>query len=349
MSWLSDIFKQDAPPDPNQAAIAGAVADMENYPFEYQINSLAKMGGKATINGKLYDFTGLGDADTTAAMSDKMAQTLLDLQKQYGPDFIKQKLAELKAADPTGYAARQQLFDQIMADADASPDRPMNNRLQAMVQEELAKGGKLDSRQTEQVQQGVRGKQLRQGIFLGNAATSEEAGAVVSAGEAERTKRQQQGIGILNSGVLPEDVQYRQIQQSLSNLGNFTSGASPTNQFQSLSSASNGAVPFQTGATNQAQLNPNATQMGMGNALDLYSQQQNWANSQVNPWMAGISGGIAGYNLGQKAGWGNSGATGGATSSNAYGNYAISPSGAWSVNRTPGQQAQYDSIASQYQ
>ena len=309
MSWLSDIFKQDAPPDPNQAAIAGAVADMENYPFEYQINSLAKMGGKATINGKLYDFTGLGDADTTAAMSDKMAQTLLDLQKQYGPDFIKQKLAELKAADPTGYAARQQLFDQIMADADASPDRPMNNRLQAMVQEELAKGGKLDARQTEQVQQGVRGKQLRQGIFLGNAATSEEAGAVVGAGEAERTKRQQQGIGILNSGVLPEDVQYRQIQQSLSNLGNFTNGASPTNQFQSLSSASNGAVPFQTGAANQASLNPNATSNGMNDALSLYSQQQNWANSQVNPWMAGISGGIAGYNLGKKAGWGTNSGT----------------------------------------
>ena len=309
MSWLSDLFSKPEVPDPNAAAVAGAVADMENYPFEYQINSLAKMGGKATINGKVYDFTGLGDADTTAAMSDKMAQTLLDLQKQYGPDFIKQKLAELKAADPTGYAARQQLFDQIMADAEASPDRPMNNRLQAMVQEELAKGGKLDAKQTEQVQQGVRGKQLRQGIFLGNAATSEEAGAVVGAGEAERTKRQQQGIGILNSGVLPEDVQYRQIQQSLSNLGNFTNGASPTNQFQSLSSASNGAVPFQVGQGNQATLNPNAGANGMNDALSLYSQQQNWANSQVNPWMAGITGGVAGYNLANKAGWGTTNGT----------------------------------------
>lgn len=309
MSWLSEQFKQPDAPDPNQAAIQGMMADMENYPFEYQINSLAKMGGKATINGKVYDFTGLGDADTAAAMSDKMAQTLLDLQKQYGPDFIKQKLAELKVADPTGYAARQQLFDQIMADADASPDRPMNTRLQAMVQDELAKGGKLDARQTEQVQQGVRGKQLRSGIFLGNAATSEEANALVNAGEAERTKRQQQGIGILNSGVLPEDVQYRQIQQALSNLGNFTSGASPTNQFQSLSSASNGAVPFQVGQSNAAAINPNAGVNGMNNALSLYNQEQNWANSQVNPWMAGISGGIAGYNLGQKAGWGNQTAT----------------------------------------
>lgn len=306
MSWLSDLFKKPEVPDPNAAAVAGAVADMENYPFEYQINNLAKMGGRATINGKEYDFTGLGDADTAAAMSDKMAQTLLDLQKQYGPDFIKQKLAELKVADPTGYAARQQLFDQIMADAEASPDRPMNTRLQAMVQEELAKGGKLDARQTEQVQQGVRGKQLRNGIFLGNAATSEEVGALVNAGEAERTKRQQQGIGILNSGVLPEDVKFRQIQQALSNLGNFTNGASPTAQFNSLSSASNGAVPFQTGATNPAQLNPNATQMGMSNALDLYSQNQNWANSHLNPFLAGISGGVAGYNLANKAGWGTS-------------------------------------------
>lgn len=309
MSWLSSLFKKPEIPDPNAAALAGIAADMENYPFEYQINSLAKMGGKATINGKEYDFTGLGDADTTRAMSDKMAQTLLDLQKQYGPDFIKQKLAELKVADPTGYAARQQLFDQIMADADASPDRPMNSRLQAMVQDELAKGGKLDARQTEEVQQAVRGKQLRNGIFLGNAATSEEAGALVRAGEAERSKRQQQSLGILNSGVLPEDVQYRQIQQALSNLGNFTNGTSPTNQFQSLSSASNGAVPFQVGQGNAATLNPNAGAQGINDAFNLYSQNQNWANSQVNPWMAGISGGVAGANLALKAGWGNNGGT----------------------------------------
>ena len=125
MSFLSDLFKGPDQPDPTAAAQAGTMADLENYDLIYKVNALAKMGGSGIINGKFYDFTGLGDADNAAAMSDKMAETLLALQKEYGPAFVQQRLAELKAADPAGYAARQQLFDRIMADANASPDRPM--------------------------------------------------------------------------------------------------------------------------------------------------------------------------------------------------------------------------------
>jgi hypothetical protein len=297
------LFSTPKIPDPNAAAVAGAQADMELFPFQYMINNLAKMGGKATIDGKEYDFTGLGDADTAAAMSDKMAQTLLELQQQYGPEFVKQRLAELKAADPTGYAARQQLFDRIMADAEANPDRPMNQALQDLVQGELSKSGKLDARQIQEVQQGVRGKQLRNGIFLGNAAASEEANAVVRAGENLRDQRQQQAAGILQSGVLPQDVQYRQIQQSLANLGAFTNGQNPTAQFQSVSSASNGAAPYFTGSQNQAATNGNATAQGIQDAMSLYSSNMNWANSQINPWLAGLAGGASGINLANKAGW----------------------------------------------
>lgn len=297
------LFDKPSIPDPNLAAVAGATADMENFPFQYQINSLAKMGGKATIDGKVYDFTGLGDADTAAVMSEKMAETMLALQKEFGPEFVKQRLAELKAADPTGYAARQQLFDRIMADAAANPGRPMNQALQDAVTGELSKAGKLDARQLEEVQQGVRGRQIGRGIILGNAATSEEANAVVRAGEGLRDQRQQQAAGILSSGVLPEDVQYRNIQQALSNLGAFTNGQTPTAQFGAVSSAGNGAAPLWTGSQNQAATNGNATVQGMQDAMSLYSSNMNWANSQINPWTAGLAGAASGINLANKAGW----------------------------------------------
>lgn len=297
------LFDKPKIPDPNAAAVAGAQADLELFPFQYQINSLAKMGGKGRINGVDYDFTGLGDADTAAAMSEKMAETMLALQKEYGPEFVKQRLAELKAADPTGYAARQQLFDRIMADAEANPDRPMNQALQDAVQGELSKAGKLDARQIEEVQQGVRGKQIGRGIILGNAAASEEANALVGASEQLRDQRQQRASGFLNSGVSPDDVQYRQIQQALSNLGAFTNGQNPTAQFGAVSGAGQGAAPLWTGSQNPASTNPNATAQGMQDALSLYSSQMNWANSQINPWMAGIAGAASGVNLANKAGW----------------------------------------------
>jgi hypothetical protein len=296
------LFSKPKIPDPNAAAVAGAVADMENFPRTAQINALAKMGGKGWIEGKYYDFTGLGEADTAGVMSDKLAATLLELQQQFGPEFVKQRLAELKAADPTGYAARQQLFDRIMADADARPDRPMNEALQAEVKAALAQGGRLDARQREEVQQNVRGRQVGRGIFLGNAPASEEANAMVRAGEAMRDQRQNQAQGILGSGVLPDDVEYRRIQQAMANLGAFTSGQNPTAQFGQLSG--NGAAPYMPGSANQAALNPNATAQGMQDAMSLYTGQVNWANSQMNPWLAGISGATAGANIAIKAGWG---------------------------------------------
>jgi hypothetical protein len=279
-------------PDPNKAAQAGAIADLSNYPFKAVIDALAQMGGKATINGKTYDFTGLGNAAQDYKISDQMAQTLLDIQKNYGSDYIKQRLADLKQSDPTGYAARQQMFSKILADADANPDRPMAEDTQKQVLDLLGQGSNLTTgsgSQTEAVQQGVRGKQIRNGIMLGNAATNEEASALVNAGDQMQQERQQKALGFLNSGISPEDVTYRRIQQSLSNLGNAINGTSPTAQFASLSGAQTGAAPFNAGNVQTPTLNQNAALQGMQEASQLYSGQVNWANSQANPWTAGLS------------------------------------------------------------
>ena len=279
-------------PDPIQASIAGAKADVQNFPFKAQIDALSQMGGKATINGKEYDFTGLGNADVNGKISDQMAQAMLDIQKNYGPDYVKQRLADLQQSDPNGYAARKELFARILSDSESNPDRPMAQDLQNQVTSMLSKGSNLSAGpggELEQVQQSVRGGQVARGNFLGNAATNQEASAVVNAGDQQQLQRQHQAQGFLNSGVSPEDVTYRRIQQNLSNLGSAVNGTTPQAQFSSLSGAQQGAAPFQPGNVQYPTLNPNAALQGQQNAADLYRSNVNWANTQANPWTTGLS------------------------------------------------------------
>ena len=282
-------------PDPSKAAIQGSLSDLANYPFQTQINALSQMGGKATINGKNYDFTGLGNADQNNAVSSQMAQALLDIQKNYGPQYVQQRLADLKQSDPTGYAARAQMFNSILADAQKSPDNTMSNGVQDQITSLLGQGSNLSTgpgSETEAVQQGVRGQQVKGGIFLGNAPVSQEASALVNAGDQQQQQRQQQALGFLNSGVSPQDVTYRRIQQSLSNLGNAINGTTPEAQFSSLAGAGNGAAPFNPGNVATTSLNPNAGLNGYQNAGNIYSGNVNWASTQANPWTTGISTGL---------------------------------------------------------
>ncbi len=262
--------------------------------MRYLVDAASQTGGKVTVGGKDYDFTGLGDGDNAAVMSDKMASTLLDIQKGLGPKFIEQRLAELKQADPKGYAARQDLFTRIMADSQANPNRPLADDLQNSIVKQLTDSGHLDARELEQVQQGVRGGQVARGNYLGNSAVSEEAGAAVKASDSLKSQQQQEALGFLNSGVTPEDVQYRRMQQDLSNLGAFQAGETPTARFKSLSGAGNTAAPFIGGSGPTTTTNPNAGQQGQAYANQLYSGQVNWANTQTNPYTAGLSTGISG-------------------------------------------------------
>lgn len=284
-------------PDPNKAAIAGIQADAANFPFAWMINSLAQTGGKATIGGKDYDFTGLGNADQSYAISDAMAQTMLDIQNNYGLEFIKQRLENLKQADPAGYAARKDLFDRIMADSQAHPDRPMAEDLQNQVTDLLSNAGTMDKQMREQVQGAVRGKQVARGIYLGNAPAAEEASAMVNAADNLRTSQQDEALNYLKSGVSPEDVEYRRIQQALANLGAFVNGTNPIAQFSSVGGAGNQAAPFNpVNYSTPAQTDPNAAQTGMNFANTMYGYQ----SQQPNPFMAGLSTGINAFTAGQQ-------------------------------------------------
>lgn len=306
-------------PDYAAAAVEGQNAAQEVYPMEYLINQASTLGDKITIDGKTYDFTGLGQADLAKSMSDKMAQVLLDIQKNHGSEYVQQRLKELKAADPEGYAARQQLFDRIMAQANEQPDRPIADDLQQQIMGQLQQAGKMDRRMEQQVEEGVRGKQVEGGLYLGNAAASDEASAKLQAGDDLQASRQQQGVQFLQSGVSPEDVEYRRIQQNLANLSSFNNGQTPTAQFGQLSGAQQGIVPFQGGGAPQTRIDPNAQQRGANNALSIYSTNQNWANQQANPFTAGISMGINGYNAYQA--WQKPGGNGATVPQSSYGDW----------------------------
>jgi hypothetical protein len=285
--------KAPDPPNLADAAQQGVYADLETYPSRYLIDAAAQMGTKVNINGQTVDFTGQGTADNAAVMSDKMAAALLAIQQNQGPAFVQQRIDELKQADPQGYAARQDLFKQIMDQVNANPDRPLAQDLQDQISSTLASAGKLDARGLEQVQGQARGDQIAHGIYLGNAPASTEASAVVGASNNLRDQQQQQALAYLNSGTSPEDVAYRRLQQSLGNLSSFSNGTTPSAQFGELSSAGAGAVPFMGGPGVNTATDPNAAMTGLQNALGIYSGQSNWQNSQANPWLAGISTGLS--------------------------------------------------------
>ena len=298
-------------PDPNTAAIAGIQTQASLYPYEYIINALSQTGGSGApvdpITGQAtpVDFTGLGTAAVQNQMSDQMAQTLLDIQQGLGPQYIAQRLQDLQQSDPTGYAARQQLFDQIQAEAaQAPPGQALAQSTQDQILSELNQGATLTPQEQMQVQQGVRGNQVASGIYLGNAPAQAEADAVVQAGDQQQAARQGAAGTFLSSGVSPSDIQYRQTQQDMANLGAFINNQTPESQFGSLTGAQSGAAPTpQTGYSAPTLNEGSAASSGVSNAFDLYNQNFNWSNSQANPFTAGLSAATGAFNTASNLGY----------------------------------------------
>lgn len=279
-------------PDYAKATTDAVYTDLNLLPMRRLIEAASKTGGTTTVDGKTYDFAGLGDADNAGVVADQMAAALLDIQKTYGEDYVKQRLAELQASDPEGQTARKQLYQRIQDQMASPTNRPAAAALEQSVKAETEKGATLDEATTRELQQAVRGQQAARGNVLGNAAVAQEAGAVSNAGEALQTQREQKALDYLTSGVSPEDVEYRRMQQTMNNLGNFISGTTPEAQFKGLSSAGNGAAPFMGGGSLTTLSNPNAGQQGASNAMDIYRTQQNWAANQANPYTAGVGFGV---------------------------------------------------------
>ena len=299
-------------PDPAQGYISSMMADLENFPFVRQIEAASVNGEKVVIDGVTYDFTGTGEADYQEKYIDQMAKAALEAQKKYGPDFIKQRLAELNAADPEGVAARTDMFSRIMARADsAAPGVGDSQAIQDRILADLQRGATLDEPTKLKVQNVIRGNQVAIGNDRGPAAAAAEARGLTAAGEDQRNRGYQQAMDFLTSGQTPEDLEYQWGQQNQANLGAFLSGETPAAQFSQVSGAANGAVPFN--AYSGSGTNPNSGNAGMAWNLDLYRINNAYNANQIDPVIAGLGFGIqgAGVNWGAIFGGGGGGAPAG--------------------------------------
>lgn len=288
-----------APATPDVAATTreGILAQANALPLQKQIDAAAQNGTSVTVNGQTYDFSGLGEADYQKAYADAMAQASLQIQKDYGADYIAQRQKELDAADPEGKAARDTLYQSILTDLN-NPNQGTANaqQLQDSILGELNKGGTLDDRTAHDVTQSVLGNQVARGNFLGNAAQSQEQGALMDASSNLKAQREANALAFLQSGATPEDIQYRNAQQGLSNLSSFINGQSPLAQFGSLSGAQNQAVPFNTTGASTLGMQDQSGQAA-NYAQSIYGSQNSYAQNQANPWMAGIALGTKGASV----------------------------------------------------
>lgn len=223
-------FGTDKPASPNLAGAneAGVWADIETMGIRKMVADAARFGKSVTLQvptfdakgnktldeaGKpkmreiTYDFKGYSDADATredmefgGEAADFMAKTMLEVQQKYGKDFVKQRIEELKAADPTGYEVREMLGESAKAD--------------------LARGAELSPDMARQVTQQERAAQSARGNIYGSAPAAAEAMTLGDAGFRMRQQRLANAASFL-SGSTPV-AQFGQISGA-------QAGASPFN------------------------------------------------------------------------------------------------------------------------
>lgn len=233
------------------------------------------------------DFTGYGEADVQSAIAKQNAQTTLDLEKKYGPEFIQAALEQEKLADPEGTAAREKLYDLIQQQAAENPDRPVADLLDQQVGEQLAAGKNLDGISDEMLKQAVAEAQASRGQSGATADQFAEPLTTGFAGQQRLDAAQQKALGWLSSGATPEDDAYRREQQNIANLSAFANNRTPESQFQSLSGAQNGPAPFTNGQPLPTA--PNVGPQAASAAISANNTYQNALMNQANPWLAGIS------------------------------------------------------------
>lgn len=191
------LLKPDTPEPPNyaEATKEGIALDISTLPLRKMIESASRTGAKISYTDpsdgkeKTVDFTGFSDVDQSRAMldfgiesADKLASANLELSKKYGTQQIEQRLAELKAADPTGFATRDELGKRVL--------------------DELKLGSQLDPQTQAEVVNAERGAQASRGNLLGSSSGAAEAMQVGNAGFRLKQQRLANAASFL-SGTTP--------------------------------------------------------------------------------------------------------------------------------------------------
>ena len=187
--------KPPDPPDLAAANEAAVYADVETLPIRKMIESAAALGTSVTYTDpqtgeqKTADFTGFGDIDQSRAQLEFMAESAstiarsqLDVQKEFGEEFIKQRIKELELSDPQGTEVRRMLGEEAKKDLQA--------------------GYGLGDELRQEVTQAVRGAQAARGNIMGDANAAAEAFAVGDAAIRLRQQRLANAASFL-SGITP--------------------------------------------------------------------------------------------------------------------------------------------------
>jgi hypothetical protein len=187
--------KTPPPPDIAAANEAAVYADVETLPIRKMIESAAALGTSVTYTDpktgeqKTADFSGFGDIDQTRAQLDFMAESArtiaksqLDVQKEFGAEFIQQRMKELELSDPQGTEIRKLLGAEAKKDLEA--------------------GYGLGDDLRREVTQAVRGAQAARGNIMGDANAAAEAFAVGDAAIRLRQQRLANAASFL-SGITP--------------------------------------------------------------------------------------------------------------------------------------------------
>lgn len=187
--------KPPDPPDLAAANEAAVYADVETLPIRKMIESAAALGTSVTYTDpqtgeqKTADFTGFGDIDQSRAQLEFMAESAstiarsqLDVQKEFGEEFIKQRIKELELSDPQGTEIRRMLGEEAKKDLQA--------------------GYGLGDELRQEVTQAVRGAQAARGNIMGDANAAAEAFAVGDAAIRLRQQRLANAASFL-SGITP--------------------------------------------------------------------------------------------------------------------------------------------------
>lgn len=254
---------------------------------------------KINVGKRRADFTGMGDADVQGKLARASAETMLALQKKYGPEFIAEALKQQEQADPEGTAARKLLASEIarMEEERKTRERPVAEALKSDMGEQ-GLTGKVGGA-------GVAG--IEQVLSSRGDTTAGVEGVLQElqtgpAGEARKNDQLRKMTAYLSSGASPEDAAFREKQNSLANMSSFLAGRTPQSQFSSLSGAQQGAAPNVAGGQLQG-MNPNAQALGNVAGANSYAAGVRATANNVSPWFAGLSLLTKGLSTAGQAGW----------------------------------------------
>lgn len=236
-------------------------------------------GGSDTIN-----FAGQGTADVQGQIEQQLAAGQLAEGQKYDPQFIAQALAEEQQANPQGVAARTAEYNDIQNSINnPQPVSPVSTTMNNQVQEQVAAGSNLTPEEQQMLQSAVSASGGGNGTNFGTDLTTGFAG------EQRALENAGSGATWLSSGETPQDIQEREMQQNIANLGSFVGGQTPENQFSELSGAGSSPTPnFQSGYLPSYSGNA-AAQLGASAGASQYSNEADLALNSASPWTAGLS------------------------------------------------------------